>query len=104
MKCGVVYSGEWGDGPALALVFQIADGRITQESCFPGVSAVEGLFELLGARVVQDLVGVCLRVIVSDDASPEPEVIEVLTSGYVAVPNVFRHAFDDDDGRLEPPD
>ena len=97
VKCEVLYSGDWGDGPALALVFQTTDGRTTRQSYFPGIAAVEGLFELVGARIVQDLVGVCLRIIVKDDTAAEPQVKEVLTSRYAPVPKVFHQAFEDHD-------
>jgi len=98
VKCEVLQSGAWGDGPALVLVFQTTDGRTTEPSFFPGASAIEGLFELVGARIVQDLVGVCLPIIVVDDKAAKPQVKEVLTSHYVAVPDAFRTAFENDDG------
>ena len=93
VKCEVIYGGAWGDGPALALVFETADGRTTRQSFFPGITAVEGLFERLGARVVQDLVGASLRILVLDGAADEPEVKEVLTSRQ-SVPDAFRNAFE----------
>jgi len=95
VKCEVLYGGAWGDGPALALVFETADGRKTAQSYFPGIAAVEGLFERLGARVVQDLVGASLRILVLDGAAAQPEVKEVLTSRQT-VPDAFRRAFDGD--------
>ena len=93
VKCEVLYGGAWGDGPALALVFETADGRRTTQSYFPGIAAVEGLFERLGARVVQDLVGACLRILVLDGDAAQPEVSEVLASRQ-AVPDAFRRAFE----------
>ena len=93
IKCEVFYGGAWGDGPALALVFETADGRTTTQSYFPGIAAVEGLFERLGARVVQDVVGACLRILVVDGAAARPEVKEVLASREI-VPDVFRQAFE----------
>ena len=95
VKCEVLYGGAWGDGPALALVFETADGRTTGQSFFHGIAAVEGLFERLGARVVQDLVGACLRILVFDGAASQPEVKEVLTSRQT-VPDAFRQAFESD--------
>jgi hypothetical protein len=95
VKCEILYGGAWGDGPALALVFETADGRTTGQSLFPGIAAVEGLFERLGARVVQDLVGACLRILVLDGAAAQPEVKEVLTSRQT-VPDAFRQAFEND--------
>ena len=95
VKCEVLYGGAWGDGPALALVFETADGRTTRQSYFPGIASVEGLFERLGARVVQDLIGARLRILLLDGDADQPEVKEVLTSRQT-VPDAFRRAFEGD--------
>ena len=96
VKANVLHSGKWGDGPALALVFQMPDGRTTEPIYIPGTSQVEQFFALLGARTIQELVGVSLRIVLLDDTAQKPEVKEVLSHRYM-VPDVFRRAFEDED-------
>jgi hypothetical protein len=96
MKAAVRHSGNWGDGPALVLVFQLRDGRTTESISIPGMSQVDHFCSLLGARTIQELVGVSLRIVLLDDTAERPEVKEVLSHRHV-VPDAFRRAFEDED-------
>ena len=95
-QADVRHSGNWGDGPALVLAFQLPDGRTTEPILIPGMSQVDRFCSLLGARTIQELVGVSLRIVLLDGMSERPEVKEVLGHRYV-VPDVFRRAFEDED-------
>jgi hypothetical protein len=92
VEADVLYSGGWGDGPALALVFQIPDGRITEATYLHGASTIESFFARLGATSTQELIGVSLRIVLLDAEAKRPGVKEVLDYRFV-VPDAFREAF-----------
>jgi hypothetical protein len=95
-QADVRHSGSWGDGLALVLAFQLPDGRTTEPIYITGMLQVDRFCSLLGARTIQELVGVSLRIVLMDDMAERPEVKEVLSHRY-EVPDVFRHAFGDED-------
>jgi hypothetical protein len=86
-------TGSWGDDSALALTFELSDGRTTQPTYIPGQWQIADLLEMLDVASIEELVGSTLRVVLLDPDSPSPMVTELLSS---AVPESFRRAFDEE--------
>ena len=84
-----------GTGPALALVFQIPDGRTTEATYLHGSSRIQSFFALLGATSTQGLISSSLRIVLLNAEAKRPGVKEVLDYRFV-VPDAFREAFENE--------
>ncbi len=84
--------GAWGDDAALALVFELPDGRQTAPTLIPGNWQVQELIKMVDVATPGDLVGQRLQVRLADPSVDAPTVVELLGS---AVPDSFRRAFEE---------